>query len=255
MADWLEAFLVATPGMAWFFIGIGIPWALVLLPRSDWRDWPTVTGTGLALGPVLGTTWLFFLGTLGRLTWLAALAGTLVIALAGMAIAWQRGKERSYDRASRVQEGDGPHFSALSRALLLMMGVGLLANVWDTAFWPFLRYDTLWSFGYNAKVFMLYERIPAWIDYYPQLVPLTFTFGELAWGSVNDHAARAAVPWFVLTSTFAAYLLGWRVYGRRLPGTGPREGDPRPHAHALSPRDGETGRRRRVGARRRSRPP
>jgi hypothetical protein len=99
-----------------------------------------------------------------------------------------------------------------------MMVIALLANAWDTAFWPFLRYDTLWTFGYNPKIFMLDKEIPNTISYYPQLVPLTFTFGELTWGSINDYAARAAVPWFLMTSGFAAYLLGWRVYGRRLTG-------------------------------------
>jgi hypothetical protein len=131
-------------------------------------------------------------------------------------IAWRR------LRAGVVEApppGDkGPQFSALTVALLVMMGIGLLAMGWDTAFWPFLRFDALWTYGYNAKVFMLESRIPRWIDYYPQLVPLSFTFGDLVWGRHNDHAARAAVPWFFLSSAFSAYLLGWRVYGRHLTG-------------------------------------
>ncbi len=214
MPDWLEPFLVATPHMAWFFAGIGIPWALVLLPRQDWRDWPTVAGTGLALGPVLGTTWLFILGTFGQFSWLAAFSGTLTLSLVGMGLAWQR----RYEDIGDAPPDNGPRFWGLTLALLVMMAIGWLANIWDTAFWPFLRYDTLWTFGYNAKIFMMEERIPDHISYYPQLVPLTFTYGGLAWGAFNDHAARAAVPWFMLSSTFAAYLLGWRVYRRQLTG-------------------------------------
>ncbi len=217
MADWLEPFLVVTPWMAWFFAGIGVPWALVLLPRRDWQDWPTVIGVGLALGPVLGTSWLFLNGTFGRFDFGSALWGTVMIAGVGVGLVYRR-RRRYRPVFLNVLEDDSPRFRALTFTLLVMMGIGLLASAWDTAFWPFLRYDTLWTFGYNPKIFMMERSIPDWISYYPQLVPLTYTFGDLAWGDINDHAARAAVPWFVLSSTIAAYLLGWRVYGRRLVG-------------------------------------
>lgn len=211
---WLEPFLGTTPAMAWFFLGIGLPWAFAILPRRDWHDWATVAAVGLALGPLLGTTWLFFLGTFGRFTWFTALMGTLIISGVGAAIAWPRRLEGVVD----LPPSEKAPFRALSITLWIMIGVGLLASAWDTAFWPFLRYDTLWTFGYNAKIFIIEGYIPRSIDYYPQLVPLTFTFGQLSWGGVDDHAARAAVPWFILSSTMAAYLLGWRVYGQRLVG-------------------------------------
>lgn len=173
-----------------------------------------VAGLGLALGPVLCTTWLFLLGSFGRFSLEAALAGTIIIALAGVWVAWRR---RHHDSGARLED-EGLKLPELRITLLMMMGIGLLAATWDTAFWPFLRYDTLWTFGYNAKIFMLEGHIPDWIDYYPLLVPLSYVFGSLAWGEFNDYAARAAVPWFLLASTFAAYLLGWRVYGKRIVG-------------------------------------
>lgn len=213
MPYWLEIFLAVTPWMAWFFAA-GIPWALVILPRHDWRDRTTVLGLGLGLGPVLGTVWLFFLGTFGQFTFPVALLGTVLSAVAGAILAWQR---RPHDSIQPL--GDrGVYIPQLTAALIGMMALGIFANIWDTAFWPFLRYDTLWTFGYNAKIFALENRIPSSIDYYPQLVPLTYTFGVLAHGEYSDYAARAAVPWFILTSTFAAYLAGWRIFERRIVG-------------------------------------
>ncbi|MCB9436800.1 MAG: glycosyltransferase family 39 protein [Anaerolineales bacterium] len=211
---WLEPFLAATPTMAWFFLGIGLPWAFAILPRRDWHDWATVSAVGLALGPLFGTTWLFVLGSFGTFTWFTALSGTLVLAAMGAAIAWPRRLEGVTD----LPEPAAPRYRSLTTTLWVMIALGILASAWDTAFWPFLRYDTLWTFGYNAKIFMLEGHIPARIDYYPQMVPLTFTFAQLSWGEINDHAARAAVPWFILSSTMAAYLLGWRVYGQRIIG-------------------------------------
>ncbi|NDJ86773.1 MAG: hypothetical protein GYB66_12875 [Chloroflexi bacterium] len=217
MADWLEPFLAATPGMAWFFLGVGVPWALALLPRSDWHDWPMVAGLGLALGPLLGTTWLFILGTIAAFSLGAAFGGTVLIAIVGAALAWRQRLHPAAGPEAGFAE-KGPPFKLLAVVLLMMMTLAMAANIWDTAFWPFLRYDTLWTFGYNPKIFMAAGEIPTSIAYYPQLVPLTFTFADLVWGTHNDHAARAAVPWFILSSAFAAYILGWRLYGRRMIG-------------------------------------
>src|SRR5690606_35376899 len=100
-------------------------------------------------------------------------------------------------------------------ALLAMMVVAFLVHVWITMYWPFVQYDTLWTFGYNPRVFLIYEHIPDWINYYPQLVPLTYTYGQLVHGGINDHVAQAAVPWFMFTSVLMAYILGIRVWGSR----------------------------------------
>lgn len=217
MVEWLEIFLSITPWIAWFFLGIGLPWALVLLPRHDWGDTALVLAVGLAMGPVWGTLWLFALGTFGEFTFAGALAGTIGITAIGAGWAFQRYRSIKPDPQSTIQNPNPP-FRALQLALAIMLGIGMFANIWDTAFWPFLRYDTLWTFGYNPKIFMLNGHIPSQIDYYPQLVPLTFTFGNLVYGTASDYAARAAVPWFIFSSVMATYTLGWRLYGRHLVG-------------------------------------
>ena len=63
---------------------------------------------------------------------------------------------------------------------------------WNTAYWPYTTYDEFWVYGYNAKIFMLRGAIPTSMGYYPQLLPLAYTFGQLMWGGINDHAARVA---------------------------------------------------------------
>jgi len=65
MPYWINSTLAATPALLWMFLGLGLPWALLLLPRRDWRD-PGVVGTlTLAFGPALLTAWMFILGTIG----------------------------------------------------------------------------------------------------------------------------------------------------------------------------------------------
>jgi hypothetical protein len=207
---WLEPFFTFFPAYAWFFLGIGIPWAFALLPRDEWRHRPTVIGLSLALGPALGTAWLFALGTWGRFLAERAITGTILLALVGFTLAWLR--RHSKRREPRVRP---EAWTGVERALLVMMALGFIVHIWITMFWPFAQYDTLWTFGYNSRVFVLFEEIPNWIDYYPQLVPLTYTYGQLLNGDINDHVARAAVPWFMMSSIMMAYLLGSRVWGKR----------------------------------------
>lgn len=208
--NWLQSFFIFFPAYAWFFLGVGIPWALLLLPRDEWRSRMTVFTLGLALGPLLGTAWLFVLGTWGRLLPERALTGTALLAIVGFTGAWLRRHTDYRHNALRPEPWTG-----VEKTLVVMIALGMLVNIWISMFWPFVQYDTLWTFGYNARVFVLFQEIPTWIDYYPQLVPLTFTYGQLLNGGIDDHVARAAVPWFVFASVMMAYLLGWRVWGKR----------------------------------------
>ncbi|MBZ0309827.1 MAG: hypothetical protein K8I82_27430, partial [Anaerolineae bacterium] len=210
MPEWLSPFFVYFPAYTLFFLGVGIPWALALLPREEWRNRVTVFTLGIALGPLFSTTWMFFLGMWGTFKIERVLTGIFLLMIVGVTAAWVR-RYHPYREARLRQEA----WTSIEKTLVVMLGIGLLVHIWITMFWPFVQYDTLWTFGYNPRVFLLQEHIPDWMDYYPQLVPLTYTYGQLFTGEFNDHVAKAAVPWFVFASVMMAYLLGWRIWGKR----------------------------------------
>ncbi|MCA9910061.1 MAG: hypothetical protein KC519_15490, partial [Anaerolineae bacterium] len=96
MPYWIANSLATTPAFAWVYLGVGIPWALALLPRDLWRRIPVVIALAFALGPMWLTLWMFILGTLGAQTQTPLLRldlillGTVVIALGGAFWAWRR---------------------------------------------------------------------------------------------------------------------------------------------------------------------
>lgn len=210
--DWLKPMILLLPLAAWMFGVVGIPWALALLPRRLWRERVTVIAVGMALGPVGVTAVMFVLGLAGVMTLAAALAGGTLLAAIGAGIAWRRRGEPDDSLLWLAQ--DEPLLLA-DRLLIAGIVVVLLVGVVITAYWPFLAYDSLWVYGHNAKIFVMEEAIPAEMDYYPPLVPLSYALMQQAWGSIDDHAARAVVPWFNTASVLMAYVLGRRVFRSR----------------------------------------
>ncbi len=211
LADWLIPTLALLPVLLGTFWGIGVPWALVILPRADWRDRVLVLTLGLALGAMLLTTGMFLLGTFAAITLGGSLAVGLALALVGALLAWRRTGQTMLAPA-------GPRVP-LSRWEWLILGallIALVLRVIRVAYWPFAAYDALWVYGYNGRIFTLTGQIPAEMGYYPQLLPLTYTFGQLVWGGINDHAARAVIPLLGAGSLGAAYLLGARLFSRRV---------------------------------------
>ncbi len=210
LPDWLQPTFVLLPAALWLFLGVGLPWALAALPRHDWRHWPTVGAVALALGPAFATTGLFFLGTLGRFTPAGVLAASVAVAALGVIFAARNRSPRE------PLSGASAPMSIVDLTLLGVIIVAVLLRFWNTAYWPFATYDEFWVYGYNARVFTLRESIPASIGYYPQLVPLSYTFMQILWGGLNDHAARTVVPFFALGSVAMTYLLGARLFNRRV---------------------------------------
>lgn len=213
MPYWIEGMLSATPALAWVFFGLGLPWALVALPRTDWRDRPVVALLALAFGPALLTAWMFVLGSLPapslRLEWI--LAGTAALAAAGWALAWRK-------RTLTHSEISGKHDGSLpldEKLLIALVAAALVVRWFSTAYWPFTAYDALWVYGYEGRLYALTHTIPASIGYYPQFLPLQYTYLQLAVGGINDHAARAIIPFLHLGSILAAYTLGSRLFTRR----------------------------------------
>lgn len=216
MADWLERTFLLLPFLIWLFFGVGLPWALALLARDEWGDRVTVIALSLALGPLGLTAVMFLLGTFASLTIELTMAGSAALAAVGAAIAWWR-----YERGDFTPHVGGYYrqrtepLNQFELAILVLIGLAIVVNLAVAAYWPFVAYDPLWVFGYNGKIFTMREAIPSEIGYYPQLVPLTFTYLQQAWGEINDHAARAAIPWFHTASILMVYVLGRRAFGRR----------------------------------------
>ena len=213
---WLEE---ALPGMLptlWTVLGVGLPWAFAALPPRQWRSRPLVMALALALGPAWVTAWMLVLGVVGaqygwRLytpAWI--LPGTVVIAGAGLAIAWR--KRRRGIPACRQP----PPLELDEKLIIALIAVALIVRWIHSAFWPFTAYDALWVYGYQGRLYFHEGNIPQAVGYYPQFLPLQFTYVQVLIGAINDHAARMALPWLNIGSILAAYLLGERLVNRRV---------------------------------------
>ncbi|WP_119067967.1 ArnT family glycosyltransferase [Aggregatilinea lenta] len=218
--DWFEPSLTLFPFAAWMFLGVGLPWALALLPRSLWREKLTVLAVSMALGPLITTTVMFVLGTVGTLTLTGTLIGSALAAGAPGIFAWRawrNGPSPTEAIFTYLKQDTAPSMHVARTEALLIAGIVLLLllNVVATAYWPFLSYDPLWVYAYNAKIFVMERAIPDSMGYYPQLVPLSYTYLQQAWGGVNDHAARVVIPWLNVAMVLMAYELGVRVFRSR----------------------------------------
>lgn len=216
MLYWLENTIRVLPGLMWVFCGLGLPWALVALPRKDWPNRPLVACLTLAFGPALLSVWMFILGTIGAqsqtamLTLANVLSGTLIVAFFGViSLVWKLRTAQDHSSKFHPLQRD-------ERAILVMIGAAIIL-VWMTAaYWPFIHYDPLWVYGYQGRLYTLNGFIPNEIGYYPQFLQMLYTYGQLwSGGIIDDHAARAIVPFLHLGSILAVYVLGERLFNRR----------------------------------------
>lgn len=213
---WIEQTLAVLPAILWVYAGVGLPWALTLLPRRDWQDRALTAVLALVAGPALLTAWMLFLGTLGA-AWdqplLQAgpvLAGTVGLALAGWGLWFYRlRREAAPPRPARVP------LAADEKLLIGLIGIALVLRWLTTAYWPFTAYDALWVYGYEGRLYFLLGFIPQEIGYYPQFLPLQYTYAQLMAGGISDHAARAWIPFTHLAGILAVYVLAARLFTRR----------------------------------------
>lgn len=212
---WLQQTVVALPLALWIYIGLGVPWALVALPRSDWQDRPLVICLAFAFGPALLTAWMFIPGVVGGTSETALMrfdlifAGTLLIAFLGMLLAWRKAKTTTATKTAR-------HPLAFDEKLLIgLIAAALALRLIVIAFWPFTAYDPMWVYGYQGRLYTLLGYIPQDIGYYPQFMQLQYAFMQLFVGGYDDHAARAILPFLQIGAVLAAYVLGSRLFNRR----------------------------------------
>lgn len=217
MPYWITETLNGLPLYLLVYVGLGIPWALVLLPGQDRRGWLTVIPVGFLCGAGLITAWMFILGTVGAaqnqplITLQNIALGGVILAL--IALAWLILESRSSRRISTPASQPSAVIPIDERLLVVLIAAAVLVAATVTAFWTFTAYDTLWVYGYEARVYTLTGNIPQSIGYYPQFLPLQYTLAQL--GGINDHAARAVVPLLHIGAICAAYVLGKFVDGRR----------------------------------------
>ncbi|MCS7070587.1 MAG: glycosyltransferase family 39 protein [Anaerolinea sp.] len=213
---WIADTLVATPAFLWIFFGLGVPWALTLLPRANWGRRIEVIALAIPVGAALLTAWMFVLGTLATperplLRLDLILGGTIVIAALGIGLAWIK--------ARREPRPAGQPMLPLRLDERLLIGLIALALVvrWVViAYWPFTIYDALWVYGYQGRLYSLLGHIPDTIGYYPQFMSLQYTYGQIVYGGINDHAARAGLIILHAGAILAAYVLGRRLFDRRV---------------------------------------
>lgn len=215
---WIPPTLAALPAFAWMFLGVGGLAALALLPHKDWRDRPLVIACALAFGPAAVTAWMFVLGTLGGrdqsplLTFPNVIAGSIALALIFALFAWRK-------RAYPVPHlgNSQRHRPHTDERLVVGLIALALAIVWMiAAYWPFIHYDPIWVYGYQGRLYMLLGYIPPEIGYYPPFLSLQYAYGQLAYGGViDDHAARAGLPFLHAGSVLMVYALGRRLFNVR----------------------------------------
>lgn len=208
--DWLLPTFLLLPALLWMFVGVGLPWALAILPRSDWHQRVTVLAVSMALGPAFLTLIMVIIGTYNHFSVANVMIGSVIVAAVGVIFAL-----RNHARYAAPTLSRNP-LSSIEVALIIIIAIAVILRFWNTAYWPFATYDEFWVYGYNAKLFMLRGAIPSTLGYYPQLLPLSYTYTQLVWGGLNDHAARTVVPYFALASILMAYMLGAKLFNRRI---------------------------------------
>lgn len=214
--DWFNDTVRVLPMVAWVWGGVGVPYALLALPRKDWQKWALLGALAFVFGTALQTLSAFGLGTVGEwrqeplLTAEAVGLITLGMAVLGWAFVWRKMRRTPVLAVHRVP------FSPIEWGLIACVGLVALSVWWTTAFWTFTAYDTLWVYGYQGRVYALLGRIPAEIGYYPPYLSLQYAFYQLVGGGINDHFARVIVPFFYGVSVLSAYTLGAGVFNRRV---------------------------------------
>lgn len=214
---WIADTLAGTPAVVWIIIGVGLPWALALLPRHDWRYRIEALTLGVFLGTAWLTVWMFILGTTGAeeeqalLTREAVLSGTVILAAAGAGIVWWR-----WRRSRAAQTLPRAALSHVEWLLIALIGAALIVRWFVIAYWPFTAYDTLWVYGYQGRLYALDGFISQTIGYYPPYLALQYAFQQIVSGGINDHIARAGLWFLHAASIGAVYLLGRRLFDRRI---------------------------------------
>ncbi|MGB7339467.1 MAG: glycosyltransferase family 39 protein [Phototrophicaceae bacterium] len=213
---WLQQTLAVYPLVIWVYFALGIPYALLALPRSDWGRRFDVIALAFAFGPALLTAWMLILGTIGGtqeqayLRFDVVLGGTVILAMIGYSLLWRKLKNGTSITLEHVP------LAFDERLLIALIIIAVFIRWLVTSYWSFTAYDALWVYGYEGRLYQLLGYIPQDIGYYPQFIPLQYTFLQLLSDGFDDHAARAIIPFLHIGSILASYVMGSRLFTRRV---------------------------------------
>ena len=226
MPYWISETFVGIPAFLWIFMGVGLPWSLALLPRRDWKRVALVVAVALVVGAMLLSVWMFLLGMIGAaqqtplLRFDYVFVGTVILAVVGAGIALWKWRSRPSQDAQTIAESDvGTRHRRIptdERLLIFLILAALVVRWLVISYWTFTAYDALWVYGYEGRLYSILGYIPDSIGYYPQYLPLQYTYAQLAFGGINDHIARAGLPFLHLGTILAVYVLGARLFNRRV---------------------------------------
>jgi hypothetical protein len=213
---WVQEALSGILPTLWMTFGLGLPWAFAILHTKYWDSRAMIVAVSLAIGPTWMTAWMLVLGIFGaqlnqRLftaEWI--LLGSVLIAIVGVGLAAQ--KRKSYT----PKTSQAPPFALDEKLIISMIVLAVVIRWIHTAFWTFTAYDVLWVYGFQSRLYFLEGFIPNTIDYYPQFVQLQYTYVQVMIGEINDYAARMVIPMMHIGSILATYLLGERLFNRRV---------------------------------------
>ena len=211
MPYYLIETVTVLPAFIWIYIVLGGVWALAVLPRADWSDRPLLVMTAFALGSMWLSAMMFVLGSFNRphLTLPNVLGGVAMLTVIGT-LGWLARLRLTAPPAQT------PHIP-LTRweiTVILLIVLGVIIRWVVVSYWAFTAYDALWVYGYEGRLYFLKGFIPNSIGYYPQFLPLQYTFGQLVYGGISDHAARAVLPFLQLGTVLAVYSFGNRLFNR-----------------------------------------
>jgi 4-amino-4-deoxy-L-arabinose transferase-like glycosyltransferase len=235
--DWFISTVNTVPILVLIYIGMGVPLALLALPRQDWGDRPLVVMCGIGFGAALLTAYLFIIGTWGQNSNLTSgdplnpmqtqvnrLVGghafmrdpnlplnilAITVLLWILAIAKRINTRHNAVYIHRPLASDEKFLIAL---VVIATALRWVMTAWTAFGW----YDELWVYGYQSRIYTLLGYIPTDIGYYPQFLQLQYAFAQISTGGINDHAARAVLPFLQIGSILAAYTLGNRLINRRV---------------------------------------
>ena len=194
--------------IAWILVGLtltaGYGWSARLLREQTWLT--VLLGLAISIGTLtLIMLWESLVGI--PLTLVGIGLPYFALMVAGWWRIWLRLPRLPAEREKRF-------------ALLILLAISA-AVLFNGAYWPFYRDDTLGIYQpaaqeiYQTKTLVPLTGADSLYHAYPVLVPLTYSYAYLAAGWENEYLAKAIATLLSLACIPAAYVLGRMLRGER----------------------------------------